>query len=416
MLAFINRPNGDFTFNGQLHRQRRRRFPARVPDAVSAQATGDPNHGRLGVAYRCYVQDEFRLSSRLTLNAGLRYELAQPFVEKDDELNAFHPGQQSTRFPQAPAGLVYPGDPGVPRGTYETDKNNFAPRAGRRLGPARRRPHQRARRVGDLLRHARRARATSSRTARWRRRSSRCPRSNYPLDSTTSTLRQSAGRQRRRRRISAGADLHRLGDGVRDARTSQHFNVPCSSRSANASASRSATSARAARTCRSSWRSTRTLRPVLRPRRAARGCSRRSRWCGRPSPRRESWYDSLQASLRMRPWHGINFLASYTLGPRHGSRVRPEHRRRDRGRCCRSTIGDEASIDARARAREGRRALRRAPPLRRQLRRRAADARATTVRSAGAFARRLAAERHRPDADRVPADGRSSRVDIALSR
>jgi hypothetical protein len=34
------------------------------------------------------------------------------------------------RFPNAPAGLVYPGDPGVPRGTYKTDKNNFAPRLG----------------------------------------------------------------------------------------------------------------------------------------------------------------------------------------------------------------------------------------------------------------------------------------------
>ena len=42
----------------------------------------------------------------------------------------FRPGQQSTRFPQAPTGLVYPGDQGVPRGTYATDKNNFAPRLG----------------------------------------------------------------------------------------------------------------------------------------------------------------------------------------------------------------------------------------------------------------------------------------------
>src|SRR5262249_61555803 len=28
----------------------------------------------------------------------------------------------------------------------------------------------------------------------------------------------------------------------------------------------------------------------------------------------ESWYDSLQTSARMRPWHGLNVLASYTLG------------------------------------------------------------------------------------------------------
>ena len=31
-------------------------------------------------------------------------------------------------YPAAPAGLVYPGDAGVPRGIVPTDKNNFAPR------------------------------------------------------------------------------------------------------------------------------------------------------------------------------------------------------------------------------------------------------------------------------------------------
>jgi hypothetical protein len=76
------------------------------------------------------VQDEFRPATNVTLNVGLRYELAKPFVEASDAINAFHPGQQSTRFPAAPTGLVYPGDEGVPRGTYETDKNNVAPRFG----------------------------------------------------------------------------------------------------------------------------------------------------------------------------------------------------------------------------------------------------------------------------------------------
>ena len=56
--------------------------------------------------------------------------MSVPFVDANDALNSFRPGQQSTRFPQAPLGLVYPGDAGVPRGTYETDKNNFAPRVG----------------------------------------------------------------------------------------------------------------------------------------------------------------------------------------------------------------------------------------------------------------------------------------------
>src|SRR5439155_14111280 len=80
--------------------------------------------------YALFAQDEFRPSARLTLNYGVRYEVTPPFVDVNDALNAFHPGVQSVRFPTAPVGLVYPGDPGVPRGTYATDKNNFAPRLG----------------------------------------------------------------------------------------------------------------------------------------------------------------------------------------------------------------------------------------------------------------------------------------------
>ena len=128
-IAFVNRPNGDLFFNG-VHTgnaaadfllgfaQRLRR--------TTANASQD-GHGWL---YAGYVQDEFRPRSNLTVNAGVRYEVAVPFVESNDALNGFRPGQQSQRFPEAPAGLVYPGDPGVPRGTYATDKNNFAPRVG----------------------------------------------------------------------------------------------------------------------------------------------------------------------------------------------------------------------------------------------------------------------------------------------
>ena len=49
--SFINRPNGNFTFNGAVHRQRRRRLPARLPAAVPP---GDrrPEHGRLVVGVR----------------------------------------------------------------------------------------------------------------------------------------------------------------------------------------------------------------------------------------------------------------------------------------------------------------------------------------------------------------------------
>ena len=75
-----------------------------------------------------YVQDEWRVSPQLTLNLGLRYEVTRPFVEKEGRVNRFSSGQQSTVRPDAPAGLVYPGDSGVPDALIPTDKNNFAPR------------------------------------------------------------------------------------------------------------------------------------------------------------------------------------------------------------------------------------------------------------------------------------------------
>jgi hypothetical protein len=126
-VSFINRPNGDFTFAGtQYTGNAAADFLLGFPQQYR-QATGDPNLDGSSWVYSIYGQDELRIS-RLTLNYGVRYEVNQPFAETQDHLNAFHPGQQSTVFPNAPRGLVYPGDEGVPRGTYRTDRNNVAPR------------------------------------------------------------------------------------------------------------------------------------------------------------------------------------------------------------------------------------------------------------------------------------------------
>jgi hypothetical protein len=125
-VSFINRPNGDFTFSGQYSGNAAADFLLGFP-VQYRQASGDPNLDGASWVYAAYAQDEYRVS-RVTLNYGVRYEVNQPFAERQDHLNAFHPGQQSTVFPNAPTGLVYPGDAGVPRGTYPTDKNNVAPR------------------------------------------------------------------------------------------------------------------------------------------------------------------------------------------------------------------------------------------------------------------------------------------------
>ncbi len=128
-IGFINRPNGDFAFNGRHSGSAAADFllgmPSRFRTAVPGADSINEGEGSL---YSYYVQDEFRVTPRMTLNLGLRYELATPFEDSGDALNSFRPGQQSTRFPEAPTGLVYPGDEGVPKGTYDTDRNNFAPR------------------------------------------------------------------------------------------------------------------------------------------------------------------------------------------------------------------------------------------------------------------------------------------------
>jgi hypothetical protein len=77
-----------------------------------------------------FVQDDWRIAPRVTLNLGLRYELNLPMVSTTDELATFRFNQQSTVIPRAPLGQVFYGDAGIPRGMAKTDKNNFAPRIG----------------------------------------------------------------------------------------------------------------------------------------------------------------------------------------------------------------------------------------------------------------------------------------------
>ncbi len=77
-----------------------------------------------------YAQDTFKVSPRFTMTLGVRYEPFFPWVEKNNEINTVRAGQQSVKVPDAPPGIVFPGDPGIPRGLTSPDLNNFAPRIG----------------------------------------------------------------------------------------------------------------------------------------------------------------------------------------------------------------------------------------------------------------------------------------------
>jgi hypothetical protein len=72
-------------------------------------------------SYNFFANDSFRITPRLTLNAGLRYEYNSPSVDAEDRANIYDPLTQS---------LVAVGTGGVPRSGYEPDRNNFAPRVG----------------------------------------------------------------------------------------------------------------------------------------------------------------------------------------------------------------------------------------------------------------------------------------------
>jgi outer membrane receptor protein involved in Fe transport len=126
-IAFINRPNGDLTFSGGITGNAMADFLLGLPAQARATTTQAIQDG-YGWLFAGYVQDEYRVTPQLTLNFGVRYELPMPFIDKNDAISGFRMGQQSTVYPNAPRGLVYAGDAGVPRGIVPTDKNNIAPR------------------------------------------------------------------------------------------------------------------------------------------------------------------------------------------------------------------------------------------------------------------------------------------------
>lgn len=77
-------------------------------------------HLRTG-SYNFFANDSYRITPRLTLSAGLRYEYNSPPVDTKDRANIYDP---------ATGKLVQVGTGNIPRGGYEADKNNFAPRVG----------------------------------------------------------------------------------------------------------------------------------------------------------------------------------------------------------------------------------------------------------------------------------------------
>ena len=82
-----------------------------------------------------FAQDSWRARPNVTVNYGLRWDLMAPWYERDNQIQTIVPGQQSVVFPDAPLGLVFPGDPGVARGLSPAQFGNFSPRIGVAYAP-----------------------------------------------------------------------------------------------------------------------------------------------------------------------------------------------------------------------------------------------------------------------------------------
>ena len=83
-----------------------------------------------GKQFSGFAQDTIRLKPNLNLTVGIRWE---PYVAPKASrarTSIFLPGKQSTRYPNAPVGLVYPGDAGVPEGNWFSNWYGIAPRLG----------------------------------------------------------------------------------------------------------------------------------------------------------------------------------------------------------------------------------------------------------------------------------------------
>jgi hypothetical protein len=77
-----------------------------------------------------FGQDQFRIRPNITITAGLRWDPNTPPASAGAWGDGFNPGQTSTVYPNAPTGMIFPGDKGLGSGLMPTTYNYWEPRLG----------------------------------------------------------------------------------------------------------------------------------------------------------------------------------------------------------------------------------------------------------------------------------------------
>jgi hypothetical protein len=100
---------------------------------------GEPFHNSMTFASGYYFQDDWKITPKLTLNLGVRYDLDLPEVERVNKIASFDPARNTIKVangleyyidPNSPTGLSSRPRPEIGRRLWVTDKNNFGPRFG----------------------------------------------------------------------------------------------------------------------------------------------------------------------------------------------------------------------------------------------------------------------------------------------
>jgi Carboxypeptidase regulatory-like domain len=120
--------NGNFVFSGTETGVDFADFLIGVPSQFN-QSQLNPFYAR-NKFVGLFVQDSWQARPDLTVNYGLRWDRIAPWSERYNQISTFVAGVQSIVFPGAPAGILYPGDPGVPNTLAAISNRGFAPRVG----------------------------------------------------------------------------------------------------------------------------------------------------------------------------------------------------------------------------------------------------------------------------------------------